>query len=355
MGFASAALGVAALGTGVAGAAMGGGGSGGGQLRLPPELEIKFLEQSEQQLAQTQQDLQRTTQLEQQFNQRLDTLQGMIEGSIPEADGIRALQDNTRNLAQAFGGDTQALIESGFLTPEIAQELSDLRALESEDLKDPALENQINEERQKLEQDLARAGVSPAQRSQALRQFERSAEEQRFGRAEELRSGKTQRGLSRISAGLQARESGFQQALSGFGASSSGLEQLFGQRSSGIGALGDLAGSRFGAGQQTLQNRAGLRAEGRDVYQQLGGFDFSGRVKDALESGLIGPGSLFQQTGIAAREQDAYRGAIQKQEEEISKKRIGASVNQAQKLTGIGSSKTIDQVRPDDVVTRYNR
>jgi len=321
-------LAAASVGTGIAGAVLADGGGGEGRLKLPPELEVGFLDRSLEGLNQIDRDIARTGELEKNFNNRLDLLEGMINGSIPSEQAIQDLQKNTLDLAKAFGGNTQELIDSGFLTPEIAQELSDLRDLESKDLQDPNLENQINEERRKLEQDLARANVGPAQRSQELRKFERAADEQRFSRAEELRTGKTSRGLQRIGAAQGARDAGFRESLASAGFSSSALDQLFGQRAQGVGALGSIAESRLNAGRQGLQDRSSLRGEGRETFEQFGRTEFSGRTKDALESGLIGPGSLAQQTGIAGREQREFGQQVREQEEAASRRRLGVTRNQ---------------------------
>jgi hypothetical protein len=336
---------VASAATGIAGAAMAPEPESG-RLALPPELELQFMEQSQRGLDVLNRDIQRTQSLERSFNQRMNTLDQMIQGTIPTEQAVNDLQNQTRELATAFGGDTQALIESGFLTDDIRTELEDLRALEAEDFQDPELTRELQEQRSQLAQDLQRQGVRGAQFRQQMERFDQFAREEQFTRAEELRTGRTQRGVTRIQAGLGAREAGFQRALGGAQFGQSALEQLFGQRQTGVEGLFQTGGARLQAGQQAIEQRAGLTGQAQQQFGQMGQFNFSGQLRDALASGLVGPGSAFQQTGVASRDIDDLLRQRREQEEAISGRRLGLTATRnAQGFQQMQRTKQAERLR----------
>lgn len=315
----SAAAALGATATGAAGAIVGGGGPQG-QLRFPPELELQFLEQNQQIVDQSQVDLQRTSELEAAYNSRLDTVDQIINGAIPDQDALRQLGEQSVQIAKAFGGNVEEAINSGFLTDfdkttidQQQQEIEKLRGLEDKNFRDPALEDKLNKDKQALEQDLARAGVSPAQRAAALRRFENVSEQERFTRANELRNQATQRGLSRIGAitsvgqfGLSARQQGFDIASGSAANLRATLEQERGATAQAIQGLVGTAGARLAAGSQAIESRRGLRQDTLSAFGQLGSTEFSENTRDALEAGLIGPGTFKEQTGVSRGSVDAY-------------------------------------------------
>lgn len=315
----SAAAALGATATGAAGAIVGGGGPQG-QLRFPPELELQFLEQNQQIVDQSQVDLQRTSELEAAYNSRLDTVDQIINGAIPDQDSLRQLGEQSVQIAKAFGGNVEEAIKSGFLTDfdkttidQQQQEIEKLRGLEDKNFRDPALEDKLNKDKQALEQDLARAGVSPAQRAAALRRFENVSEQERFTRANELRNQATQRGLSRIGAitsvgqfGLSARQQGFDIASGSAANLRATLEQERGATAQAIQGLVGTAGARLAAGSQAIESRRGLRQDTLSAFGQLGSTEFSENTRDALEAGLIGPGTFKEQTGVSRGSVDAY-------------------------------------------------
>lgn len=230
------------------------------RLQLPPALEIDYLRNSQQLLDQIQSDIQKTYNLEKVYNQRLDVVDKAVKGILPDPKQIKYLDDAN------------------------IDEFGNLRDIESEGFKDPVLENQLQTEKSSLEQELARKGISPAQRLQALNQFNKIADERRFTRTEELRTNKTQRGLARLSAG---------QDLSG---------SLVNRALQGGSALAQTAGQRFQAGQAAIEGRRVLGAQGQDTFKQLGQTKFSEEVRGLLKNGQIDTG------GYAT---DSYNGQTQ--------------------------------------------
>jgi hypothetical protein len=184
--------------------------------------------------------------------------------------------------------------------------------MESQNWEDPALKHQPESQERQLQQDLQRQGVSPAGQQAALTQFRQNSQDQLFTRSQELKNQMTQRGsmqlgaagsafgqsVSGIGAGaglqLQAQNQGFNQAMQGYGALQSQLQA--GQQ--GIGALAQLGGQQFSAGQSSLAFSRQLNADPMSMYSELGQFKFSGDAKNAIKSGAVGPGTFQQQTGF---------------------------------------------------------
>lgn len=296
------AAGIAATGTALGGigqlvGAFGGGGTTVSGFELPPEFELQLVETAETNLREITQDLDKAKNLELAFNERIDTLAGLVEGTIPSQEGLMQLRNSAFKIAQNFGGSTEELISSGFLEADDVEDLQRLEALETEEgIRDPRLENQLADERARLEQDLSRQGASPAVRAQALAQFDRRAEESRFTRGEELRTGRFERIRGRIGLRSGLREAGFGRAVAG----QQVLTQQLGAAREGIAALGGLAERRLQAGGAVLEARRGLRGERIGISKTLGEFDISGRTRDLLRAGQIGPGSVEAQ--LAARQ-----------------------------------------------------
>lgn len=258
---------------------------------LPPELEIQFLDEAQAQFEQSQQDLDRIAQLEQEFVSRLDTLEGLIQGTIPSVEGLQSLRDSALRISQNIGASAEELVSQGFLDQDDIKDIQQLEELEREDFRDPELENQITRERQRLQQDLIRAGASGASIQQRLTKFDQDADETRFRRTEELRTGRFARISGRVGLRAGLRQQGFQRA----GATVGLLQEQLGFARQGVSQLGEFAGARFGAGQAGIQARAGLRGERRGIFETLGKFQFSGRTQELLRGGFTGPGSVEQQ------------------------------------------------------------
>ena len=243
----------------------GGGGSSTGY-RLPPELEIQLLRESQRGLKQLDTDY-----------RRINKLQGITERFLTGGG-------SADEFAQEFEA---AQLES-------IEDVKGLRQLEGQDFKDPVLEGQISDEKARFEADLARAGVGPTGRARALSQFERLAGERRFTRAEELRTGRTERTLKR------------------FG--------LLGEEARGRASALAQTGLAFGG------ERRELRGERLGTFETLGSFQFSEPARDSLEAGLVGPGTIKEQTGIARGSVDRFAEEIGKREDILSQRNIDRRV-----------------------------
>jgi len=309
---------VAAAGVGVT-AATAGGGSGGGRRRLPPELELVLLRENESAIEDIDKDIEGLRQAETDLNASLDTAQKIVEGAIPDQDALRELNQTTVTLAQSLGKAGIDIAESGFLEDEDRAEIKKLQGLE---IADPNLERQIREDRQRLKGRLVAQGLSPDQIDRATQQFDERAEGRRFDRSQQLVERRT--GLLGVKEEL--RRGGFARATGAFDVASGQLERERGATERGVSGLVDIAGGRFSASRATSGDAGRLRSERFARFADLGTFDFSKQTQEGLQSGLFGPGSFFQQTGVAAREQDRFLGEVRKREEAISARGINNAV-----------------------------
>jgi hypothetical protein len=278
------------------GLAQGGGSSSQSGYTLPPEYEISLLQHFQDNLASLQKDFTSLTALKENYNTKLTVLNGMIDGTIPSVDAMKALTSSNMSIAQMLGGDAQALVKSGFLTADDAASINQLKELEAATYEDPALKQQLSDQRSRLDQDLRRQGSSPAERAQALAQFDRDAQSQSFKRSQELKT--SQAGLisNRIGIGANLRQQGFGQVVgslqAGQGQIASGQAGI--NMSSGLNQAGLQGNLALGQQQQSLEQ------QNISQYQELGKFLLSDRTKALLGQGGIGPGSVATQMGVNA-------------------------------------------------------
>jgi hypothetical protein len=279
---APAIIGAAATGVQALSSAFGKGGSKETSgYTLPPEIEYQFIEYANQWLDQANQDYQRLTEVENAYQQKLDIYAKGVEGTLLSDTDIQALNESTMNIAKNMGMSAEELVSQGFLGQDDVDAINELRALEDANFSDPRLDNQLSDERAKLEQDLARSGVSPAQRAQALAEFDRRADESRFTRAEEMRTGKFNRLTQTFGMRKDAQAMNF-----GLASGTVNMNQgLINQQREGYNQLGNFATQGFNASHQTLQSQAALREQQKGIFQTLGEFKFSGAAQSDLRSG----------------------------------------------------------------------
>lgn len=319
----SSALGWASLGVSAAGGLATGLSSAfadndPGSYHLTPEYEMQMLAEFQNSITQYQQYQDQNRQLFDAYNQRVEALSGMISGALPSQEGLKYLTESTQKIAMAFGGDAEAMAKAGFMDSYTKEYMDQAKAeyanIGTTNNTNPVLEAQLADQRRQLEQDLARSGVGPAQRSIALRQFEQSALSQRF-EANNQTSAARLGALSTMQGNvLQARGQNYNQALGGYGAQFNFLQNQQGMFQSGTAALGNLYGQQYQFGQQYLNTADQLSQRNTQMYQTLGQYDLSKATRYAIESGLVGPGSVMQQTGVSRNNTVGYKDYIRDQE-----------------------------------------
>ncbi len=284
--------GVGAIAGGLAGA-FGGGGSQESGYTLPPEYELQYLQQFQQQMQQMQQDYQAIGQAYEAYNTKINALNETIQsGYRPE--NFRAIQESNMRIGKALGMNAEQLAKGGFITAEDRNSLAEMEKVAAgnyNQVSNPVLEGQLNEQRRQLEQDLARSGVSPQQRSIALQHFDQSANEQRYGQAQQ------QFGLysNLINQRAGLRQQGYGQAANTLGL---GMQQGA-QYLTGYQQLGQNYAGQHAAANNMFQLNQGLRGEGREAFTTMGQFKFGDQTKGLLQAGVVGPGSMYDQTGVA--------------------------------------------------------
>lgn len=277
---------------GVAGAFGGGGGSSSSSgYTLPPEYELQFLQQMQQNLDYTQQQYQQSNDLYNTFNDRLNLIQGAMSNTIPSNEALAQMRQSNISLAQQLGASAEDLVKNGFITKDDQAHLQDYQNAVQGKLEDPGLKQQHLEQRRQLQQDLARQGVPPAQQQIALQQFDQNSRSEMFNRSVGLAQG-IAGGLNLSSA---LRQQGYNQALG----SNQNLMGQLGFAQQGLGQMANFGQMGYQAGMGNLQYQLGLQNQANQQYTTLGQFKLSGTTKDAIKSGLVGPGTYAQQTGIA--------------------------------------------------------
>lgn len=311
---------------GVAGAFSGGGGSSSSSgYTLPPEYELQFLNQIQQNLSQTQAQYGAVNQLYNTYQGRLDTIYGAMQSTIPSDQALQSLRQNNVDLANQLGASAEDLVKNGFITKDDQQHLQDYQDAAQGKLVDPGLAQQHKDQRRQLQQDLARQGVPLAQQQIALQQFDASARSEMFNRSVGLSTG--------IAGGLQLsqalRQQGFNQAVG----SNQNLMNQLGFAQQGLGNLANIGQQGFQAGMANQQYQLGLQNQANQQYQTLGQFKLSKETKAGIESGLVGPGSLFSQTGVSRNNMGQFKDLQRNYENMLSD----------QQLQGIGQAGAVKQ------------
>lgn len=293
---AAVAGGVAALasaGTGIAGALQGGGDSG--RKSLPPEEEFAYIKSLGPILANINQDIERTKSLETTLNAKNDIERQRILGLIPPAAAVEALRVQNQKLATLFGNNTEELLKNGLMTQE------DLNDLQTGGPKaNTATEQQLKDAeytlRTQLRRELGPGYETTEAGRRALDTFNTQAQQTREAS-----------GNNEIQRRLAFRTQGLNEATTGLNAVSGALDRERYATLVGSQYISGLNASDYSAGFEGIKTRVGLGEATQNVYGNLGNFNLSGITRAGLQSGLIGPGSIYGQTGVSRDYQGDYR------------------------------------------------
>lgn len=283
----TAAAAVAAAGTGIAGAAMGPDAGPTGRLKLgTPELEFSYLKSIGPQIAGIDKDIKKTATLEAALVQKNNIERKRVSGVIPTKEELDHLENLNRQIVDAFGGNTQELLKNGLMTAE------DLASSRGEGPINPAIEESIKagevQLRDQLRRELGPGYETTEAGRRALGEFQKQAQSQRFEGAQQ---GLTMR--------LASRQQGLAEAMAGYNAAGSSLDRERGAFITGSQYLTSLNAADYQAGLTAIGARTGLRDEKSDVYKTLGAFDLSSEAKKALNAGIVGPGTVYKQSGLS--------------------------------------------------------
>lgn len=308
----------AAAGTivgGVAGWFSGGGSGSSSGYTIPPEYELQLLDYFKN--AQTEISTQKTqvATMIQSFQDKMSTIDEMIKGTIPSTDGLKRLTDINMNLATSLGMSGEELAKNGFLTGEehdALKQQQELSMANPEDYGklDPQFQTDLANNRARLDQDLRRAGASASVRAQKLAEFDMNAKNATFSRGQELQTGKSALLTNYLASSSATRQAGFGRATASLAAGQSEIASA----ETGINMLEQSVDAQLTASASGITAEQALTQAGFQDYNTLGSYKLSGVTKNLIKSGAVGPGTDFQQTGIARADAGKYAKYVGKQE-----------------------------------------
>lgn len=236
------------------------------------------------------------------FQDKMSALDGILNGSLPSAAGMKQLTDANMSLASHLQMSGEDLVANGFMSKDDVSTLQQLRDLNSApQVTDPQLQQQLSDQRARLNQDLMRQGASPAIRAQALAQFDRDATAQTFQRSQELKTSQAGLLTNTLQASINARTAGFNQAV---GALNAGQGQVVAGTNQ-VGASSTLANTKLSGTISGQQEETALSQAGQEEFNQLGKYKLSQYTSRLTNAGVVGAaGSTFSQTGVAQGEDE---------------------------------------------------
>jgi len=336
----------AGLALGIGGTVAGGVGSflnapsGPKVAELPPELELEQIRILQNQISAFEQESARTSIIADNLQSRANIYTGLADGLIPEQAAIQAINKQNEEIARNFGQEAlrQVQLLSNDQEEQLDRNLRDTIRAETQRLagadplaigKDPRVEAEITRGRAQLEEELARRygpGYADTEAGRrAFLSFEEGAQNLRFNSARE-RSDQLGR-LSNIAGQTEGQRLAQNQQRQSF------AQFLLGGREASVNQLGQATNLGLQAeslGQQAFANAAQIGQSGVQLsqipfstLQSFGNQNISGTTRNLLESGRVGPGSVFQQTGgISRGKTGQFRELVSSAENQITSGRL---------------------------------
>lgn len=265
-----------------------------GRLSMPPELEVSFLNQMTEAQRVLSENIQRNRNLTSSFNEKINVLDSLSRGDLPQADAVARLRSLNSQIAQSFGENASEAVKNGFLSEADLADLNELKSVQSQDFVDPRFEQDAQKQRSILEQELARRGASPSVRAQALAQFDNQLSVNRFQNTQNLRESQSNLIAQRLGVRSATAGQNQQQALNSFNALQQGINS---NQQAGSNLL-TIAGAQIQGNQQLQQASLSNIDASRQIFSTLGQTDFSGGTRKLLRQGNVGPGNVSGQTGL---------------------------------------------------------
>lgn len=250
-------------------------------MTLPGFMGYEYIDQMSKNLEQINADMEKLSKLETYVNAKYDMMDKAISGQILPQDMQKQLMDMNMGLATSLGMSAQELAANGFMTEDDVNDLNRLKELESENLTDPRLENQLKEQKAQLMADMQRSGASPQEITQALGRFERDAEETRFTRANELRQSQGSMIQTRMGLRQGTQAFGQQQVMTSMGANQGMLDNS----NNAVNMMSNLTQGRVNTGLAIGAQNSALRADANSQYTTAGQMKFDGGQKQYINQG----------------------------------------------------------------------
>lgn len=315
------------------------GGSGGRFYFNSPELELDFINRLNEQLGQYDQEITRLNDMQGVLIQRNATQRQYIEGTLPREAAIREMSELDAEIAKRYGNNTLAQLGQGFLDAEDRAQSDALEKATREEYDKlaqmgpqvpPEVENAWRDKefelRGQLSQQLGPGWETSTAGQQAIQEFNKRKQESFYSVGQDFLNQATQRAVSRVGllgSGLEQsqllRLRNRQQNLAEVGfmdaSRQTSLTNARNYALQGSDLLRQLNLGEFQAGVTGSEARSNIMKGTRDIFAQFGQTDFTDQTRRALETGLVGPGSIYQQTGIPGQDLDLYRRAIMEREQ----------------------------------------
>lgn len=259
---------------------------------LPYEYELSMLNNFDKGMEQLDQAHQHFQNLTDVYTKRLDLIDQGLKNLIPSDQLQQQLADNSAKLAASLGMSAQELAKKGFLSADDAADLDKLNKLNDQTSVELAkTDPTIQRERQILTQQLQRQGITGAALEQALRDFDVKS-------GETIKQSKFAMGTNLIQTRAGLRQQGFQQATT----SLAGMQSELGRIQGVYGDQAKVAGEKYASAANMASFQVGLVNTKQDLYDKLGKYNFSDRVKGAIARGEVGPTSAgsYIQAGTKA-------------------------------------------------------
>lgn len=240
-------------------------------MTLPPALQAEMLKEVQNSLTAIRNNEADMDKLIESYNERISLIEKGINSTIPSEQVLSQLTENSANIALQLGASAEDLIANNFLGEDDIARIKELDALNKQDFKDEALEQDIRDRRNRIEQQLLRDGRSEAEIAQTLSLVDSQAAIERQQRTEILRQGAFGRGLQTLqtSAGLRAQN--FGQVTNSLGAQ----QGILGSAQNQFANLANIGSQQIGVNQQQTQlNQQGALTT-QSLFDRLGQFKFS--------------------------------------------------------------------------------
>ena len=342
--------GFGALASGV-GQAMGGGGGGGGSpvaydFTQSPELAMDFLNKSYEQMREIETERESLVNAYDSYINKIETIDQTIAAQLPPDEAVKQLAEANMNIVQYMNLGIDEAMQEGLIsnwdknvmeqraeqidkmTAETDLYRQQMQALESDTFEDPGLRNQLEDQRAQLQQQLRQQGYGPGAIAQRMAQFDREAEAAMFTRTEQLRSSKGERLTQALEASQVAggNLAGLLQSMQGLPDQvrqqrMAMLANQLGINQDQLNQVNNLLTAKAGAAQQMVGAEQAKAAAGEaarkaemDLMGALGQTKLPGEARDALEAGITGPGTVYEQTGVSRNRMGEFKEGVRQGE-----------------------------------------
>lgn len=341
---------------------------------LPFEMEVEFLNQTNQNLQNINQNIQRIDAAVQAYDRRLAAYSGFLEGQLPAQEVQNTLSSTANEIAGMFGGSAKAAIEAGFLDESSArlsgmietregQIFDQIQQTRESQYGSASLDAAFNQQKQQTIQELTRRGASPSQISFALAKLEQDflleADQRKLQQIQSLQgtlaSSSSALGQA-ANVNLAGRQQGLNEALSGFQA----LQGQISQNNQVAAGIAGAAGERFSAANVGIQTQVGLGQAASDQFRSFGALKDSGNLNKQLAAGTLqaNAGTASSRQGVGANDprEARLRANVARAEQQAQIKLSQANANTGGSLSPTEKNRILDSAKRErDLLDEYLR